>query len=195
MTKSYSFMQNKVNRPCRFDDSYPAVLADEQDNLVFPSDGATVNESDWHISVFMPFYAGGGQSDSIADIATRVHVEQGIPMLLVRHQRKRETHVLVIPLLTTTVYAYLEFVRDTDALLTVKFDAAHPHLTNTSVFDIGQSLDDAIEACLDLRTHEEIATAMRHVLSFAASEYPVNLYDDLSLTSVLCVPEVVSITD
>lgn len=191
MSNSYSFMQSEFHRRTKRDSFYPAVIADSQDDLVRPiAEGAASQDpSDWQINVSVRCDPGAGHADVPPRVSTRVHIEQGIPSLLIRHQYKREAHVLFIPLLTTTVMSYLESVREANSVMKLKFHGASQHVTDISVFRLGQSLDQAIDACLNLGTTHDIAEAMTHIIDFAEREHPNTVYDNVSFTSVLCVPE------
>lgn len=191
MANSFSFMQREFHRPTKRDSFYPAVIADSQDDLVLSVAGGQGSQGDlgWHINVSVRCDRGAGHSDVPPRVSTRVHIEQGIPSLLIRHQYKREALVLFIPLLTTTVKSYLESVREANSVMKLKFYGASQHVTDISVFRLGQSLVDAIGACLNLQTGEDIARAMTHIIDFAEREHPNSVYDNVSFTSVLCVPE------
>lgn len=191
MSNSYSFMQREFHRPTKRDSFYPAVIADSQDDLVLPIAGAaaSLDTSDWHINVSTRCDPGAGHSDVPPRVASRVHIERGIPSLLIRHQYKREAHVLFIPLLTATIKSYLESVREANSVMKLKFEGASRHVTDVSVFRLGQSLEQAIGICLNLETHQDIAAAMTHIIEFAELEHPNSVYDNVSFTSVLCVPE------
>lgn len=191
MPNSFSFMQREFHRPTKRDSFYPAVIADSQDDLVRPVAGgqASQEDSDWHINVSVHCDPGAGHSDVPPRVSTRVHIEKGIPSLLIRHQYKREAHVLFIPLLTTTVKSYLESVREANSVMKLKFDNGSHQAIDVSVFRLGQSLDQAIGACLNLQTGEDIARAMTHIIEFAEREHPNSVYDNVSFTSVLCLPE------
>lgn len=191
MANSFSFMQREFHRRTKRDNFYPAVIADSQDDLVLPVSAGQANQdaSDWHINVSVHCDPGAGHSDVPPRVSTRVHIEQGIPSLLIRHQYKKEVHVLFIPLLTATVKSYLQSVRAANSVIKLKFGSASHHVTDVSVFRLGQSLQQAIEVCLSLETDQDIAAAMAHIIEFAEFEHPNNFYDNVSFTSVLCVPE------
>ena len=187
-----TFMQSKFNSLIKRHNFYPAIIADLEGNLLRPERSLEASKShDLCISIFLRYDVGGGRSCVVPDIFTRIHIEKGIPSLLIRHQYKKETHVLFIPLLTEGIKLFLESVRSANSVMKMKFSAVHRDFANVSVFTIEQNfVDQAINLCLNLKTNEEISAATECIADFAALHFPNNYYDALSFTSVLCVPEV-----
>ncbi len=186
MLASFEFLQQLNANRHPDDPTYPAVFIKTPANQKHPVVGHWDGSAPATLNVYMPKFSDAGLPFPMPRVLSRVHVEGGIPALLIRHQFPGFAHVLFLPLLTASARQFLESTRGAGSVMRMLFDAEHSERSHATTFLIGPgTLEEALSRCLNLQSPEDIKAALKPLWAFAKRVHPNTQKEITSMQHVL----------